>query len=266
MFSGIHTTDAMSCSFSHQTVKRVNRCPRNQLEWNSRATKFNCSSFNQSCVVDRSMFSYHCALNADVNELLELCAPPKFMHGQKCVEYNIRGTIIQESIINCSNATVPCPEAYKSIEAFKYQSCYDAVQLSEEEPKKTTLNCSTLRSGNSTSVLPASADDNIMYFTIFTVTLCIFTLCLHISLHIIMRWRRRNVRHDYYSREYSDCKTQTFFHENLNKDIETVEIDLATHEISCNYEKADAITWTGTGSSGSFKKDQGSSRKHSTLL
>lgn len=39
--------------------------------------------------------------------------------GQKCVEYNILGTIIQESIIDCNNATVPCPEVYRSTEAFK---------------------------------------------------------------------------------------------------------------------------------------------------
>lgn len=117
------------------------------------------------------------------------------------------------------------------------------------------------------SDLPASADDNIMYFTALTVTLCIFTLCLHISLYIIMRWRRRNVRHDYDSREYSDCKTPTSFHENLNKDIETeIATDLALFEISVDYEKADAISLTCSCNSESFKKDQRNSQDHSTLL
>lgn len=137
------------------------------------------------------MFSYHCALNADVNELLELCAPLKFIHGQKCVEYNSLGTIIQESIVDCSNATVPCPEVFQSTEAFKYQSCYDAVQISEEEPK-ATLNCSTFRSGNSTLDQPERTD-NTVFVAVFSATLIFATLVFHFFFYTFMRWRRRKL-------------------------------------------------------------------------
>lgn len=182
--SGIHTTGAMSCPLSRKTVVRVNRCPRNQFEWNYREKRFNCSSFNQSCV-NKNMFTYHCAMNEEVNELLELCAPTKFIHGQKCVEYNFLGSIIQESIIDCSNTTVPCPDVYQSTEAFKYQSCYDAVQLSEEEPK-ATLNYSTLRCGNSTSDLQAKAEETCFWITAFIVTTCITVVLLCL---VYIRWR-----------------------------------------------------------------------------
>lgn len=190
--SGIHTTGAMSCPLSRKTAVRVNRCPRNQFEWNYRETRFNCSSFNQSCV-NKNMFTYHCAMNEEVNELLELCAPTKFIHGQKCVEYNFLGSIIQESIIDCSNTTVPCPDVYQSTEAFKYQSCYDAVQLSEEEPK-VTLNCSTLRCGNATSDLPAKADETCFWNTAVIVTTCIITVLLHCSFYISWRSHHRIFR------------------------------------------------------------------------
>lgn len=51
--------------------------------------------------------------------LLQTLLLSNIFTGRKCVEYNFIGSIIQESIISCSNASVPCPEAYKSTEAFK---------------------------------------------------------------------------------------------------------------------------------------------------
>lgn len=190
--SGFHTTGAMSCSSSRHTVWSVHRCPRNQFEWDSRAEKFNCSSFNQSCV-DKSMFSYHCALNAEVNELLELCAPFKFIHGRKCVEYNFIGSIIQESIINCSNASVPCPEVYKSTEAFKYQSCYDAVQLRGDE-LNTTLNCSTFRCHNSTSDLPEDSFKLFLSIILPFILICLFTISIHFFIIIQVNRRLRKLQ------------------------------------------------------------------------
>lgn len=189
--SGFHTTGAMSCSSSRHTVGSVYRCPRNQFEWDSRAEKFNCSSFNQSCV-DKSMFSYHCALNTEVNELLELCAPFKYIHGRKCVEYNFIGSIIQESIISCSNASVPCPEAYKSTEAFKYQSCYDAVQLRGDD-LNATLNCSTFRCHNSTSDIP---EDSVVLTLSITLSflMCFITIGINVFIHILMKRRPRKLQ------------------------------------------------------------------------
>lgn len=95
---------------------QVARCPRNKLEWDARAAVFNCSSFNKSCVETEIL--YHCALNENISRLIEVCAPYRNIHGQKCVEFDPKGDLIQESTYNCSFASVPCPEAYKSTDAF----------------------------------------------------------------------------------------------------------------------------------------------------
>lgn len=122
---GVHT---MPCATSLKSIRYVERCPRNSLEWDVRADLLNCSSISQTCV-STDMFRYHCVLNADGTNLLELCAPYKFIYGQKCAEFDSEGTIIQENSNSCRNASVPCPIAYVSTDAFKYQSCYDRVKF-----------------------------------------------------------------------------------------------------------------------------------------
>lgn len=107
-----------TCILSLQSLQKVDQCPRNALEWDARAALFNCSSINQTCVPP-DMFLYHCVLNADGSELLEVCAPLRYIHGQKCTEFDSGGPIIQESANTCGNATVPCPQVYNSKEAFK---------------------------------------------------------------------------------------------------------------------------------------------------
>lgn len=106
------------CFESKQTMVPVARCPRNKLEWDARAAVFNCSSFNQSCGETESL--YHCALDENISKLIEVCAPYRNIHGRKCIEFDAKGDLIQESKYNCSIASVPCPEAYKSTDAFNY--------------------------------------------------------------------------------------------------------------------------------------------------
>lgn len=121
----------MSCPSANSTIHVVDRCPRNALEWAARADLFNCSSFHQTCV-SPNKFVYHCVLNADGTKLLEVCAPYKYIHGQLCVEFDTKGSIIQENAYDCSNSTVPCPNVYKSTDAFNYQGCYDEVEMKRE--------------------------------------------------------------------------------------------------------------------------------------
>lgn len=128
----------MSCLLSFELMRKVNQCPRNKDEWNVRADMFNCSSINQTCV-QTDMFQYHCVLNSNGTELLETCAPIKYIYGQNCAEFDAKGKIIQESSKNCTNASVPCPKFYKSTDAYRYQSCYDGVQMKKE--KKEAVNC-----------------------------------------------------------------------------------------------------------------------------
>ena len=145
----------MSCETSLITSIPIKRCPRNELEWNTRAALLNCSSINQTCV-NPDKFEYHCVLNENVTGLVEVCAPSKHVFGnwlqqhmnisiayffsnvkeykknqlinlrtltqfveQKCLHFHTGGKLIQESVINCSSGPITCPKAYRSTEAYK---------------------------------------------------------------------------------------------------------------------------------------------------
>lgn len=142
---GYKQVHAMPCSASLQTIKTVDRCPRNSLEWDERAALFNCSSIKQSCV-STDMFLYHCVLDTFGTELIEMCAVYKFIYGRKCAEFDRKGSIVQENVYNCSNSRVSCPNVYKSTDAYKYQSCYDGVEQRKEITKTTESTNSNCRS------------------------------------------------------------------------------------------------------------------------
>lgn len=73
--------NSMPCSESLNTVVSVQECPRNKLEWEVRAKKLNCSSVSQKCVKPTD-FLYHCVLNENATELIEVCASSKTIHGK----------------------------------------------------------------------------------------------------------------------------------------------------------------------------------------
>lgn len=72
---------SMQCPLSIETVKRIDKCPKNILDWNDRAKKKNCSSIKQDCT-RKGNFKYHCVLNGDGTYLVEVCAPFKYIHGK----------------------------------------------------------------------------------------------------------------------------------------------------------------------------------------
>lgn len=117
----------------------VDRCPRNQQEWEIREKKLNCRSFHQN-YDSKKKFSYHCVLNAEGTQLIEVCAPLKNIYGWKCTEFNAGGSIIQDSNLSCKTFHVPCPEFYRSTDAYKYQECYDIVEKEREKRKNRTEN------------------------------------------------------------------------------------------------------------------------------
>lgn len=131
-FISLNRNYGMPCNASLPTAKSVGRCPRNDLEWKARAAYVNCSSVEQSCVAS-DMFLYHCVLNAEGTKPIEVCAPVKSIHGEKCAEFNHGGMIIQEGLFNCSNHSVPCPGVYKSSEAYKYQECFDIIEIQHQK-------------------------------------------------------------------------------------------------------------------------------------
>ncbi|XP_052708792.1 uncharacterized protein LOC128183713 [Crassostrea angulata] len=152
----------MPCLLSFELIRKVNQCPRNKDEWNVRADMFNCSSINQTCV-QTDMFQYHCVLNSNGTELLETCAPIKYIYGQNCAEFDAKGKIIQESSKNCSNASVPCPKVYKSTDAYRYQSCYDEVQKKKE--KNEAVNCKFDSLDTSTTLITIIVVLNIILYS-----------------------------------------------------------------------------------------------------
>lgn len=190
-----------TCILSLQSLQKVDQCPRNALEWDARAALFNCSSINQTCVPP-DMFLYHCVLNADGSELLEVCAPLRFIHGQKCTEFDSGGPIIQESANTCGNATVPCPQVYNSKEAFKYQSCYDRVKI-RAKPDITTKPTNS-RSENLHTVFVASA------LLTFNVVLALGIVYCFVRWHKSKHMRRKNITVKYLSENHHKEESREF--------------------------------------------------------
>nr|XP_022338847.1 uncharacterized protein LOC111134251 [Crassostrea virginica] len=128
---------AMPCPDSLKTMITVLKCPSNVIEWNTRATLFNCSSFEQTCV-EPKMFEYHCVLTEKMTHLVEVCAPAKFIQGQNCAEFNTIGCLIQESQVKCNDGDLPCPGAYRSTTTYNYQSCFETLRHTTTKKYGTT--------------------------------------------------------------------------------------------------------------------------------
>ncbi|XP_062571109.1 uncharacterized protein LOC134233134 [Saccostrea cucullata] len=113
--------EASSCSESYTTISYVKSCPKSEVEWTQRDGAFNCGRYKHKC----QSFVYHCTLNEFANATLEVCAPDVSILGQRCMEYNIGGNIIQDAQgRNCKS----CPFSYSSTTAYKYQECYAVVK------------------------------------------------------------------------------------------------------------------------------------------
>lgn len=63
-------------------MERVSYCPRTKKEWDTAATRKDCSRLagRQACT-DANNFRYHCVINGYQNETLEVCAPRKIIFG-----------------------------------------------------------------------------------------------------------------------------------------------------------------------------------------
>ncbi|XP_062608826.1 uncharacterized protein LOC134270612 isoform X2 [Saccostrea cucullata] len=176
--------ESMPCTTSRITVQKVNRCPRNQLEWIIEAEKANCSSINQTCVKSYE-FVYHCVLNTMLTELLEVCAPAKPIYGKMCAEYNIGGNLIQESLdAGCGTDRIPCPPAYPSTEAYKYQECYNFVKQSKNITKNNATAC---------NIPSTDTGEEIKINLTLFVFLTLVVVCLNagISSYILLRNKKR---------------------------------------------------------------------------
>lgn len=120
------------CQEAVNSVENVEFCPTSKTEWDRAATKKNCSRIapQQNCV-SAEKFKYHCVINGYRNKLVEVCAPARIIFGH-CVEFNVRGGVIQDQMSAPCNKTFPmCGSIYSSSDAYKYPDCYKLVSMSE---------------------------------------------------------------------------------------------------------------------------------------
>lgn len=105
----------------------------------------NCDSIKQNCSSKLHHFQYHCVINEDRTNLVEVCALNRTIFGF-CSEYNTMGKVIQEHYSeNCTKHDQPCPIFYNSAESYKYQECY---QLRKESKRNSETQHILLSSSN----------------------------------------------------------------------------------------------------------------------
>eukprot|EP00105_Crassostrea_gigas_P025317 XP_011445865.1 PREDICTED: uncharacterized protein LOC105341195 [Crassostrea gigas] len=131
------------CKDAVDSVEVVTACPTSNTEWEIAARKKNCERIasRQKCdSVER--FKYHCVINGLRNKLVEVCAPSRIIFGH-CVEFNVRGGVIQDQMSTpCNDKSPKCGSIYNSSDAYKYPDCYKLVtngEVSSTTPKFTTL-------------------------------------------------------------------------------------------------------------------------------
>ncbi|XP_062569133.1 uncharacterized protein LOC134231218 [Saccostrea cucullata] len=117
----MRSADTASCPHTRFTMRSVTSCPKSKEEWDRRAEIKKCSLVSQQCgELEESV--YHCVINNFANQTFEVCAPKVLIIGHSCVEYNIRGGIVQESqYVKCAES---CPFSYTSTDVYKYQDCF----------------------------------------------------------------------------------------------------------------------------------------------
>ncbi|XP_048736421.2 uncharacterized protein LOC125651731 isoform X2 [Ostrea edulis] len=184
---GVHTS---SCLESERTLSYVKSCPKSEDEWHQRESAFNCKQYRHTC----PSFVYHCTFSEFANATLEVCAPVVSILGNRCMEYNIGGKIIQDAAgWNCSS----CPFAYNSTNAYKYQECYKVKHLNITVHSHT-VTCTSVIENNAThpSLKNTSRFEGICkdtlwnVFGVLSVTLnIVFITLLTIAIVYILKHR-----------------------------------------------------------------------------
>lgn len=118
-----------SCPISRATVQVVDDCPDTEDKWKEAAARKNCEAYASQCdEPDRLL--YHCVINTDISQTLEVCAYAQNIVLGHCTEYSSIGNLIQPHLdTNCLLFTVKrCPQFYRSDEAYKYPGCYNLTK------------------------------------------------------------------------------------------------------------------------------------------
>lgn len=174
------TSQNIYCQEAVDSVTVVESCPTSKEEWDSAAFKKNCIRIaaRQNCINAREKFQYHCVINGLRNELLEVCAPTRIIF-KHCVEFNVRGGVIQDHLSAPCNATFPkCDEYYFSSDAYKYPDCYTLVS-------KSRIISKSLTSENDTFIT-ADESSHIEQWQISTIVTFIIILIIPISTTLFL--------------------------------------------------------------------------------
>lgn len=75
-------SEARYCPKAVSSIKYVVSCPTSKTEWDTAASKKNCSRLasHQNCS-SVEQFKYHCVINGFRNATLEVCAPSRIIFG-----------------------------------------------------------------------------------------------------------------------------------------------------------------------------------------
>lgn len=116
------------CPESIPTVSVVPQCPSNAKEWISAAKQKSCNELGQiQTCTNPDKFVYHCVLNKQATQMLEVCAPTWFLTGY-CARFSEEDKgIINDPDLDCTKFDSPCPTRFLSNESYKYQTCYQKI-------------------------------------------------------------------------------------------------------------------------------------------
>lgn len=184
------------CQEAVSSMRIVTTCPTSKTEWDSAALKKNCDELaqRQNCV-SFNKFKYHCVINGLRNTLVEVCAPERIIFGH-CVEFNVRGGVIQDQKSALCNRTFPkCDRYYYSTNAYKYPDCYMLVSKGEAiwlTTKDTSAKLTTMRTITDE---PLSSPTSIAIIAAILIVGLIASLVL-LSLKIRKRRMRSGMRVD----------------------------------------------------------------------
>lgn len=171
------------CQEAVNSIKDVERCPTSKSEWERAAYIKNCTelALRQNCV-STNKFKYHCAINGRRNKLVEVCAPERIILGH-CVEFNVRGGVIQDQKSALCNKTFPkCDRFYNSTDAYKFPDCYLLVSKNEAiwlitkdtSAKRTTMRTITDESMSSPMIIIVAAMLTVGFIAFLLILILIF--------------------------------------------------------------------------------------------
>lgn len=162
----------------------VDSCPTSKTEWDAAARKKDCGRLasKQNCTTVEK-FQYHCVVNGLRSKLLEVCAPTRIIFGH-CVEFNVRGGVIQDQISAPCNAEFPkCANFYNSSEVYKYSDCYKLV-LKNDGPsleQKTTTPKDTLKTTHESGHMKP------IYIILIILLIVIPPVAVFLALHVLYK-------------------------------------------------------------------------------